>query len=551
MREAVLLNLDLLGLVCDATDDVSTVLSLSLVSHAVRAVAVKRLLSMGPVMLKDEQTIRAFHQFVFADAESRLPFLRALDISVTNIVEEQARQEVVKCLLDLLEGVTRLKCLTLPNPRWTLDNLEDSRIPEAVARISTLRELCLGSDSDEMAAIVRSTRSASCLRVLRLSLSSLSSTRGFGHGVKIGDLDECLIHLAPTLEVLILGLTTGTIQFDTKGAQYPALRSLTTCVESGLTRMDILVHKFPALDGTLDIGSMVGEQQDDEPKQQRIRASNQEEQKRRSWRHLDCVRGDVFALFVLGLTCPVRRLMVDGFQGHKKNQLVEILRSSPPTHLKLSVILDHDHEDDDDDKVFQDLFPPEVLPRLTHLVLLFDYAVSVHDNDSDEDDVKSMRWSAMLAEIIGSISALHLTHLRLVVHYSIDMSDEDAEFMPFSREFVRDTVNINHQHLATELMHAIPSLEHIFVSTGGEKIKHLFGYYTPKVRTRGRWFAHSAWRNGRGGSLVAVTSERRDENVMERMLLDEDMTLSDIDNFLMGFHKTWSEDETAPWPLPE
>ncbi len=48
------------------------------------------------------------------------------------------------------------------------------------------------------------------------------------------------------------------------------------------------------------------------------------------------------------------------------------------------------------------------------------------------------------------------------------MSDEDAEFMPFSKEFVRDTVNINHQHLATELMHAIPSLEHIFVSTGGE-----------------------------------------------------------------------------------
>lgn len=395
MRKGVLLDLDLLGLICDSTDDVSTVLSLSLVSHAVRALAAKRLLSLKPITLKDERTIRAFHQFIFAGAESRLPFLRAMNISIISLaVEEQVRQEVVKCILDLLDRATRLECLTLPYPRWTLDHFADSRIPEAITRISTLRELRIPKECVEMMAIVKFTRSASCLRVLCISPSSLPSTHGSGYGVKMGVLDECLHRLMPTLEVLVLDLTSGAIELDAKGAQYPALRSLTTTFDKGLIRMDILVYKFPALDGTLNIRSMCSELVDDEPKQQRIRASNQERQKRRSWRHLDCVMGDTRSLFVLGLTCPVRRLMVDGFGRDNKNQLAEILRSTPPTHLKLTVVLDHDEDNGD---VFRDLFPPEVLGRLTHLVLVLNYAVSVHDNESDgDDDEKSIQWSAML-----------------------------------------------------------------------------------------------------------------------------------------------------------
>lgn len=146
------------------------------------------------------------------------------------------------------------------------------------------------------------------------------------------------------------------------------------------------------------------------------------------------------------------------------------------------------------------------------------------------------------AELVGSISALYLTHLRLVVHYSIDLSSEDADFMPYAKDFVRDVVGIDHQRLATELMRAVPSLQHVFVSTGGEfevlvvppgeEVVYLFSHLYPEPRRRGRWFAHSAWRNsnGRGGSLSVVNPEKLDENVMERMLLDEDLTLSDIDN---------------------
>ncbi|EIW55175.1 uncharacterized protein TRAVEDRAFT_51304 [Trametes versicolor FP-101664 SS1] len=410
-----------------------------------------------------------------------------------------------------------------------------------------------------MAGIVKYTRSASCLRILRFPLSALPSTCGYGYGVKIAVLDECLHRLAPTLEKLVLEISTpGSILFDTKGTEYLALRSLTMGIEDGLVRMDILVHKFPALDGTLDVRSSC--MQDDEPKQQQIRASNQEHQKRQSWRHLDCVMGNVLALFTLGLTCPVRRLVLDGFRTHKKSHLVEILRSAPPTHFNLSVLLDRWNADDGHNDVFLGLFPPEVLPRLTHLVLVLDYGI--FPENVRETDAESMHWHALLADIISSISGLHLTHLRLVVHYCIDLTtdeDEDEDDpVDYSKDFVRSIVDIDHEHLATELMAAIPSLQHIFIGTGGSFVVDMrpsepivnedwpHGFDPRGAGTRGRWFAHSAWRP----SYVGIP--RRLHTVeMDRKLLEEDLVLSKNDNFSLGFQKTWSAEETAPWPLPE
>lgn len=84
--------------------------------------------------------------------------------------------------------------------------------------------------------------------------------------------------------------------------------------------------------------------------------------------------------------------------------------------------------------------------------------------------------------------------------------------------------NLDHAHLATELMHAVPSLRHVFLSMGGQ-----FDV-TPddpdaRRQTRGRWFAHSAWKNVPSGPPM-----RLDADVMERMLVDEDLVLSDDDN---------------------
>lgn len=342
---------------------------------------------------------------------------------------------------------------------------------------------------------------------------------------------------------------------------YSALRSLTMSAKADHMRMDILVHKFPALDGTLNIRSSWI--QDDEPKQQQIRTSNQAQQKRHSWRHLDCVMGNIPALFALGLTCSVRCFMVNGFRGDEKHHLVEVLRSTPPTHFKLSVLLDrwHARADGRHNDAFQGLFPPEVCPRLTHLVLCLQYAV-FPENIRESDD-ESVQWGALLvrshfpsflsstrtnrislghqADIISSISALHLTYLRLVVHYSIDLTadaDEDEDDLRYSKDFVRSIVDLNHEHLATELMSAIPSLQHVFMSTGGEFMVAITlggepiacedwpNWFDPqRVGRRGRWFAHSGWKSSSAG-----VPQRLDADVRERMLSEEDLVLSDYDN---------------------
>lgn len=145
------------------------------------------------------------------------------------------------------------------------------------------------------------------------------------------------------------------------------------------------------------------------------------------------------------------------------------------------------------------------------------------------------------ADIISSISALHLTHLRLVVHYSIDLTadaDEDEDDLEYSKDFVRSIVDLHHEHLATELMSAIPSLQHVFMSTGGDfMVAIMFGgepiacedwpnWFDPqRVGRRGRWFAHSAWKSSSAG-----VPQRLDADVRERMLLEEDIVLSDYDN---------------------
>lgn len=136
---------------------------------------------------------------------------------------------------------------------------------------------------------------------------------------------------------------------------------------------------------------MYGDLQDDEPKQRRIRTSNQERQQRRCWKGLDGVMGDVPALFVLGLTCPVRYLVVNGpYSAHDTSKLADILRDTTPTHLNMSSNLHHG------DDFLTHLFPPEVAPQLTHLVLLLKYRNDQWRNEQSIDIVENMQWNAVL-----------------------------------------------------------------------------------------------------------------------------------------------------------
>lgn len=69
-------------------------------------------------------------------------------------------------------------------------------------------------------------------------------------------------------------------------------------------------------------------------------------------------------------------------------------------------------------------------------------------------------------------------------------------------------------------MDAVPSLEHVFVSAGGQ----FDAFPDEMLSTRGRWFAHSGWKR-----VAGETPEKLDEDVMERMLREQDLGLSDND----------------------
>lgn len=408
------LDLDILGIVCDLIDDVSTINAVSHTSHALRQIAVKRLLSMKPIALKDQRSVRTFHEFVSVDPESRIPFVRSLNISIFRSVTlsqwEQGQKEAAQAILDLLERVTHLRSLTLPHPERTLRYLADPRICDAITRVSTLHDLGMLDTFDKMETIVKLTHSVASHRVLRISLDTLPALASHedDRGIKIAQLDALLCHLAPTLEVLdIIGNTP--IQLDVKGTGYPGLRSLMSkapivgdCWKD--IRMDLLVSKFPALEDTLSVPTWVPESPD-APNLQRVRALNEVHQAQRSWRHLDRVIEDVLGLYVLGLVCPVRHLMVESLSSRTRSHMAELLRSASPTHLKLSIILYLGGD------VLQGLLPPESIPRLTHLILLLSYANAQWRNrfpsqwNGRDPSADTMQWSPLL--VSSQSSAMH------------------------------------------------------------------------------------------------------------------------------------------------
>lgn len=97
--------------------------------------------------------------------------------------------------------------------------------------------------------------------------------------------------------------------------------------------------------------------------------------------------------------------------------------------------------------------------------------------------------------------------------------------VPYSKDFVRAIASLNYQQVAKELMDAVPSLRYVFLSAGSQ-YEVWAGLMHDPVK-RGRWLAHSAWKKG---LLPSENPAELDEDVMERMLLEEDLLLSAQDD---------------------
>ncbi|KAI0327193.1 hypothetical protein GY45DRAFT_1327895 [Cubamyces sp. BRFM 1775] len=519
------LNWDVLASICGRVRDVPTILSMTLTCRTLHIIAVKRLLETQVVTLKDTRSILSFHHFINADRTTRLPFVRKLKIDIlSERIDEDSRSEAVQSLLDILQQSTYLDSLALPHPNSTYRALGcDPRFPEIVARLSTLRDLALERWWAPIEEIL--THTFSPLRALRISLDGLP-----GDAPLTPDrLYSLLQRVSPTLEVLqILGKAVSFVDRQRNDVTFPAMRSFEvaeSCQLDWIWTAD-LVRMFPALDGTLAFEGLyylfnggVG----------RIHRENRESQLQKTWTCLERVIGDIEIVYSLGLVCPVRHLMLDRVCEHTKDWLGDILHNTFPTHVKLSIDLSHGMH------ILDDLLPPAIFPRLTHLILVFTFCdyTSLLDN-SILADMQTTQWSAFLTEIITALEETRLTHLRIVLQCSMDQRNYMSR--PYSKELVSAVRDLGEgpEALAVKFISTFPTLRYVFLMTTGDSNDdyvppgvsppaHDSGDYSYLVR-QGQWLSSSGWRN------VVGTPERLASDVMEELIEAEDLFLTKKDH---------------------
>ena len=362
---AVQLNLDVLDQICEFLTDTRDVLSFSVTCSSLRPSAIRRLLSMRVIKIWNPRVLHSLHAFIAADATTRAPRIRGLDIddlrpsSKSNA--SKLAKEVARKLLDLLAWANNLRYLNIRAPKYIrhLDLLRDRRLLPALSRWTALQELTcqIGSDHTD-GDFLRFIQSP--LKILRL------------HGY-INWTPELIYkyasHLAPTLEYLELGSAIGLWhRFDGSTSsplriQFPAMRSFVVLSDAGIfARLDILMELFPNLDETLhfsgDKGLLMRNQ---------LREENTRAQEYRSWtrlRHLICSSEGFYSLALL---CLITKVTVWDVRPDTAHCITQRLHHNPVPRLALTVFYWKGFD------ALRDLLPVTCALTTTHLSLFLRY----------------------------------------------------------------------------------------------------------------------------------------------------------------------------------
>ncbi|KAI9067842.1 hypothetical protein FKP32DRAFT_216968 [Trametes sanguinea] len=562
------LDPDVLDAICSSLVDKSTALSMSLTCRELRPMAIKRLLSMQPIPLKDAVTIYGLHRFLFADGFAWLRYLRGLSVDIIWVDEPYPAGDIARCVVDILQHATRLVFLELPEPKYMFTGLscfgDYPEVFEAICELPSLRELVIGGDWFSSAdRIVLGI--CSPLKALSVNAHGLVSP-GETFWLTPKRLGELLCNFAATMEELNLPGDNTLYPPGCKDIVIPAMRSVYLGHQSDALWMDTFVHMFPVLNGTFDVGDLYGVDghtlRADVAEQRRIRALNKQSQETRAWRHLDRAIGDTHTLYMLGLACTVRHLMLDKVCVHRKEQMTDILRDARPTHLKLSLRLAHGLG------VFEDLFQSDAVSGVTHLVLLASYdniEALYSDPGVDMDTVQHIQWDHVLAGLKSSIQHLRISRLRLIIRYEIGEAGRPPT--PYSRGFVTSIRALDHEALAAELFDAVSSLQHVVINTNGhfagvhlgrpaEDVTEGLAPAPAPVRVDRGWFlTSSAWSTVEpDGTPISPPRRMRrlPDWAVDGFVRSEDLAISANDEFLLGVNREWTAGEKADWPyLPE
>ncbi|KAI1789275.1 hypothetical protein LXA43DRAFT_893211 [Ganoderma leucocontextum] len=539
------LNVDVLAIICEFLTDVSDVLSIALTCSSVHIVAVGWLLRMRPVYLKSGPSIRRFHSFLFADAPARAPHVCVLHIDLRWPGRPQAQAEDFPLLIDIIDTCKHLENLTVAFEQASRDIAEDPLFLRAIAAIPSLRSFSVLSSSIDALALLRQVRTP--LRTLGIRCQNVGPSFWYPAA-----LERFLPRVARTLEKLELenfAVDPLVIQAGShisqpsvaSPTQYPAVRSLSVECFEGKPLLDYLQHLFPALDGMLCLSSL--DMRCRKETFVHIRAVNQHAQEGNgdgslsgAWKRLDRVVCDAPMLYVLGLRCPIRLVMIDFGLLHQDGRYVaDVLRENPVPRLKLT--LNHDLS------ALGELFSVELAETLTHLTLCLLYSneygyMASSPSQAGTDAASQLRWDDVLDMIVSALHPLHkLTHLRVVIGASVYVyKDASWPFAPWE-EYAHSLrgSSLDFEGTAAALAHPLPSLQHVLITTAG----FLSNWDEPDPDKGGRWKPYECWyishgwrvaKRGTDGVPEGEPSlvELHDE-VSETIIRKEELVLSELD----------------------
>ena len=380
-QQDTVLNLDILDIICGCLSDARDILTFSLVSSALRQRAIQHSLSVGPVVLRNERSIRAFHCFLFADEESRAPWIRGIVIDVWQRQRSaDAETEVGRCLVDILVSANRLQTLSISLHDDLSRYLNDPCLITAMSNVATLEEFSIDAVTTFGTTLVAGTKSP--LRALCIRQYS-------EHSWDPESIDDTMSHLVSSLQSLEVEEILLDIDDVRERRQYRNLHSFTALWVPGIPRLDVLLHLFPNLNRTLKLHWSVEEAGDAELEW--IRGENQRAQARHFWRSIDVLECEPPLLYVLGLRCPIQRLevRVDLQKDRHLQYTVGALQDNMPQHLVLSLMMDQDLG------MINRLFTQGGDSSLTKLVLFLEYS-NLRVEEEEASDLELHDWDHLV-----------------------------------------------------------------------------------------------------------------------------------------------------------
>ena len=322
-----MLNLDILQVVL-AFLPIKDLLSASCTGWVVRGLAIQELLSR-PVTLHTPEYLQTWCQFVLAE-DQRVAHIRDMSLRFENIRPINKRQE--RLLLTVLQRALLLRRLYISYAETVLNS--DSEIPLAISRLPALVSFEVKPFYADTHGIITDilANMSSRLKFLSLHDDVVSPDLEWHY-----DLPRALSPHLENLQELHLASPNG----RGRVIRSSTIHTLRTSLDVEQPRPNELFNDFPNLRNLLISADWLRDDpfkaisQDEYPT---LRSSRMSQQTSGNvWDSLDTVRGKVPELYVLGLTCPVRKLEMTKYRPDRRHMALEVLRHTYPRKLTIGM----------------------------------------------------------------------------------------------------------------------------------------------------------------------------------------------------------------------